>query len=243
MNRAAEQLTGWTLDEVWSATARCTTSCTTPTRTAGRSRWRNARSIAPSRRQPGAWRGGFRPQGRAFLSGRLHGQPDPGRRGQHHRHDHRGPRYQRGKGRGRAPTPADQRAESPGEKHPGHGQSIAAQTFRGQTDQAARAVFDARMAALSTAHNVLVEDNWESASLRSVVERALAPHLLAEVDVNRFVLNGPDARLHPRSLCNSGHGAARADDQRRQIRGSVGPEGGGRGDVVPAGLGRWPRAG
>lgn len=77
-------------------------------------------------------------------------------------------------------------------------QSIAAQTFRGQTDQAARAVFDARMAALSTAHNVLVEDNWESASLRSVVERALAPHLLAEVDVNRFVLNGPDSRLHPK---------------------------------------------
>ncbi|SDN14101.1 PAS domain S-box-containing protein [Methylobacterium phyllostachyos] len=77
-------------------------------------------------------------------------------------------------------------------------QSIAAQTFRGQTDQAARAVFDSRMAALSTAHNVLVEDNWESASLRSVVERALAPHRLAEVDVTRFVLDGPDARLHPK---------------------------------------------
>ncbi|MEL6064383.1 MULTISPECIES: HWE histidine kinase domain-containing protein [unclassified Methylobacterium] len=77
-------------------------------------------------------------------------------------------------------------------------QSIAAQTFRGQTDQAARAVFDARMVALSTAHNVLVENNWESASLRSVVERALAPHLLAEVDVNRFLLDGPDARLHPK---------------------------------------------
>lgn len=77
-------------------------------------------------------------------------------------------------------------------------QSIAAQSFRAQTDQAARAVFDARMVALSNAHNVLVEDNWESASLRSVVERALAPHLLAEVDVNRFTLVGPDARLHPK---------------------------------------------
>jgi len=77
-------------------------------------------------------------------------------------------------------------------------QSIAAQTFRGQTDPAARAVFDARMAALSTAHNVLVEDNWESASLRSVVTRALAPHLLAEIDVNRFRIDGPDARLHPK---------------------------------------------
>ncbi|KQP07288.1 histidine kinase [Methylobacterium sp. Leaf99] len=77
-------------------------------------------------------------------------------------------------------------------------QSIAAQTFRGQADQAARSVFDARMVALSTAHNVLVADNWESASLRSVVERALAPHLLAELDVNRFRMEGPDARLHPK---------------------------------------------
>ncbi len=54
------------------------------------------------------------------------------------------------------------------------------------------------MAALSNAHNVLVEDNWESASLSQVIERALAPHLLAEVDVNRFRLQGPDARLHPK---------------------------------------------
>lgn len=77
-------------------------------------------------------------------------------------------------------------------------QSIAAQTFRGQTDQPTRQLFDARMAALSNAHNVLVEDNWESASLRSVIERALAPHLLAEVDLERFRLEGPDARLHPK---------------------------------------------
>ncbi len=34
--------------------------------------------------------------------------------------------------------------------------------------------------------------------MRSVIERALAPHLLAEVDVNRFQLDGPDARLHPK---------------------------------------------
>ncbi|GJD31181.1 hypothetical protein PMNALOAF_2434 [Methylobacterium adhaesivum] len=77
-------------------------------------------------------------------------------------------------------------------------QSIAAQTFRGQTDVAAREVFDARMAALSTAHNVLVADNWESASLRSVVERTLAPHYLAEIDPERFRIDGPDARLHPK---------------------------------------------
>jgi len=77
-------------------------------------------------------------------------------------------------------------------------QSIAAQTFRGHTDQAVRAVFDARMAALSNAHNVLVEDNWESANLHNVIERALAPHLLAEVDASRFQIQGPSAQLHPK---------------------------------------------
>ena len=34
-------------------------------------------------------------------------------------------------------------------------QSLAAQTFRGHTDQSARQTFDARMTALSSAHNVL----------------------------------------------------------------------------------------
>ncbi|TXN22260.1 PAS domain S-box protein [Methylobacterium sp. WL9] len=77
-------------------------------------------------------------------------------------------------------------------------QSIAAQTFRGKTDAAVRRVFDERMLALSDAHNVLVADNWESASLWSVVERALAPHASAEVDSDRFKLSGPDSRLHPK---------------------------------------------
>ena len=77
-------------------------------------------------------------------------------------------------------------------------QSIAAQTFRGKSDQAARQMFDARMVALSNTHNVLTSQNWESASLRSVVEGALAPHALAEVDTARFDLVGPDTRLHPK---------------------------------------------
>ena len=77
-------------------------------------------------------------------------------------------------------------------------QSIAAQTFRGNTDPAVRRIFDERMLALSDAHNVLVADNWEGASLQSVVERALAPHASAEVDTERFRLSGPDERLHPK---------------------------------------------
>jgi PAS domain S-box-containing protein len=77
-------------------------------------------------------------------------------------------------------------------------QSIAAQTFRGLADRSAVAIFDARMAALSDAHNVLVADNWEGASLCAVVERALAPHTIAAINEARFRLIGPDARLHPK---------------------------------------------
>ncbi len=77
-------------------------------------------------------------------------------------------------------------------------QSIAAQTFRNVADQPARAVFDARVAALSDAHNVLTESNWESASLIGVVERAIAPHAVAETDGTRFNITGPDTRLHPK---------------------------------------------
>ena len=77
-------------------------------------------------------------------------------------------------------------------------QSIAAQTFRAISDQPARAVFDARVTALSNAHNVLTESNWESASLIGVVERAIAPHAVAEADANRFQITGPDTRLHPK---------------------------------------------
>ena len=76
-------------------------------------------------------------------------------------------------------------------------QAIAAQSFRG-TDGAALSVFNARMGALSTVHNVLVEDSWEGGSLRQVIERALAPHLLAELDAERFRLDGPDGRVHPK---------------------------------------------
>jgi PAS domain S-box-containing protein len=76
-------------------------------------------------------------------------------------------------------------------------QALAGQSFKG-ADAALLGIFNARMAALSNAHNLLTEDNWQSASLRGVVERALAPHLQTTVDGNRFRLDGPDGRLHPK---------------------------------------------
>ncbi|EAU41952.1 putative sensory transduction histidine kinase [Fulvimarina pelagi HTCC2506] len=77
-------------------------------------------------------------------------------------------------------------------------QSIAAHTFRERTDQLIRETFNARIAALSNAHNVLVEDNWEGADLRGVIEGALAPHRSAEADVERVQISGPDLRLQPK---------------------------------------------
>lgn len=77
-------------------------------------------------------------------------------------------------------------------------QSIAAQTFRNVADQQARSVFEARVAALSSAHNVLTDANWESAGLTEVVARALAPHAADENDATRFRIAGPDTRLHPK---------------------------------------------
>ncbi|WP_288586634.1 HWE histidine kinase domain-containing protein [uncultured Methylobacterium sp.] len=78
-------------------------------------------------------------------------------------------------------------------------QSIAAQTFRGRAEGAARDLFEARLSALSTAHDVLVADNWESASLRGVIERVLGP-----LPADRLHLDGPDARLHPKVAVSLG---------------------------------------
>ncbi|RVU18151.1 sensor histidine kinase [Methylobacterium oryzihabitans] len=76
-------------------------------------------------------------------------------------------------------------------------QAIAAQTFRGRSEEGARSTFEARLTALSDAHNVLVQDNWESASLRGVIERALASGL-AGASPDRIRTEGPETRLHPK---------------------------------------------
>jgi PAS domain S-box-containing protein len=76
-------------------------------------------------------------------------------------------------------------------------QGIAQQTFRG-TDVPAerREAFEGRLAALSAAHNLLTRSNWETASLREVVEAAVAPYRGTE---GRVTLAGPDLRIAPRT--------------------------------------------
>ncbi|WP_106640559.1 sensor histidine kinase [Allosphingosinicella vermicomposti] len=76
-------------------------------------------------------------------------------------------------------------------------QAIAFQTLKGDISLAdARARFEARLLALSRAHNLLTEENWEGAPIWRVVADSIA-HLSAES--GRFVLNGEPMWLAPRA--------------------------------------------
>jgi len=73
-------------------------------------------------------------------------------------------------------------------------QSIAAQTLRSSALEASvREAFDARLIALSSAHNLLTSENWEGATLTEIVAAALAPYRAAGTD--RFEISGPAVRL------------------------------------------------
>ena len=75
-------------------------------------------------------------------------------------------------------------------------QSFALQTLRNAASLAeGRKAFDARLIALSKAHDVLVRENWEAAELRQIVTEALAAH--AEPDGSRLTIDGPDLRMRP----------------------------------------------
>jgi two-component sensor histidine kinase len=78
-------------------------------------------------------------------------------------------------------------------------QSIAAQTLRASAlEEVARHAFDARLIALSNAHNLLMQENWAGATLSEVVKTALGPR--DTPDDTRFkVMAGPDIRLSPKT--------------------------------------------
>jgi two-component sensor histidine kinase len=75
-------------------------------------------------------------------------------------------------------------------------QSIAAQTFREASDtNEARRKFDARLAALGRAHDVLSNEKWEAADVREIVAEVLAPHAASR---KRLHMSGPEIRVAPR---------------------------------------------
>ena len=74
-------------------------------------------------------------------------------------------------------------------------QSVAEQTLRSAgVEPGVRHDLTRRLLALSRAHNVLVEENWAGADLRTLINDSLAPHDQAP---SRIDLEGPPVRLHP----------------------------------------------
>ena len=75
-------------------------------------------------------------------------------------------------------------------------QSIAMQTLRTTERSAdARVLFEARLAALSRAHDVLTTESWSGADLGDIVRRTLAPFQSRE---RHLKIEGPAARLSPK---------------------------------------------
>lgn len=75
-------------------------------------------------------------------------------------------------------------------------QSVASQTLRNASTMGdARKNLEERLFALSRAHNVLTDENWEGASLTSIVLEAMAPY--RHEGENRVQILGDDVRLSP----------------------------------------------
>lgn len=75
-------------------------------------------------------------------------------------------------------------------------QSIAAQSFRCESQSRAFAWFEGRLVTLSQAHDLLTRENWEGADLSEIVARASAP--LCADDQDRFIFSGPALRVRPK---------------------------------------------
>jgi CHASE1-domain containing sensor protein len=77
-------------------------------------------------------------------------------------------------------------------------QSLIWQTLRStDVDDEVRKRLDARIMALSAAHNVLTRENWESVLLRDIADEALAPFRGATA--GRLSVAGPPVRVAPKA--------------------------------------------
>lgn len=76
-------------------------------------------------------------------------------------------------------------------------QAVVNQTLRRASSlEEADETLSARIQALSTANDLLINGGWETASMRALLDRTLAPFGIAEGTT--FHLEGPDIRLSPR---------------------------------------------
>jgi signal transduction histidine kinase/DNA-binding NarL/FixJ family response regulator len=73
-------------------------------------------------------------------------------------------------------------------------QSIAAQSFRrARSDASGRQLFEARLMALSRAHDVLTNESWEGADLDKIVFQTMTPY--RDAYASRLQVTGPPVRL------------------------------------------------
>jgi two-component sensor histidine kinase len=77
-------------------------------------------------------------------------------------------------------------------------QAIARQTFGKIVPPQAIETYSLRVRALAGAYDALLVDEWESAEIHDVVERAIAPH--HEPGDNRFRLAGAEVELPPKAV-------------------------------------------
>jgi two-component sensor histidine kinase len=118
-------------------------------------------------------------------------------------------------------------------------QSIAAQSLRHGTDvSSVRDSFEARLIALSQAHNLLTRDNWRGASLAELVRTELAPYGGGYGE--RMAITGEEVWLAPSTAVALGmafhelatnavkYGALSGPDGRVNVSWSVADAGGGR---------------
>ena len=77
-------------------------------------------------------------------------------------------------------------------------QALAMQSFNDNAEPAAaRRTFDARLTALSAAHNLLTMENWESAGLLETIKASIAATAGANID--RVSIAGPDTVIAPQT--------------------------------------------
>lgn len=72
-------------------------------------------------------------------------------------------------------------------------QSIAWQTFK-QADPEALERFNGRLSILSKAHNILTSTSWHKAAVDEIVRTAVGPF-----GADRFVVSGPSCEVHPKA--------------------------------------------
>ncbi|MDB5431651.1 MAG: signal transduction histidine kinase [Caulobacter sp.] len=105
-------------------------------------------------------------------------------------------------------------------------QAIASQTLRGAASAAVIDAFEARILALSKAHNLLGRHNWDVICLHELLERILQPFGLDDPPASRIIVEGDDVRLPPKvalSLAMAFHELATNAAKYGALRG--GPDG------------------